>query len=211
MYLISINNSTKFIYMKTIIPNVLFNHQAFFWLEKQRKIIKLKLLLVLILVSFYQNVLAQSTRNGEVVIREISSFLTTASSGSSARATTEISGINTDQLRNLVTTVQPSIYFFQGVVKTYGNDTTNLYTDANSLSQVNNLISEKHNIEIVIIHINTSSDLSSVIDLSLFSNFPNLKYIYILSNVETTKSVIVGLIQNNDERFRLFYKIDKGA
>jgi hypothetical protein len=196
--------------MKTIIPNVLFNHQANFWLDKQRKIIKQKLLLVLILVSFYQNVLAQSTRNGEVVIREISSFLTT-SSVSSARATTGISGINTDQLRNLVTTVQPSIYFFQGVVKTYENAPTNLYTDANSLSQVNYLISEKDNIEIVIIHINTSSDLSSVIDLSLFSNFPNLKYIYILSNVETTKSVIVGLIQNNDERFRLFYKIDKGA
>ncbi len=211
MYLISINNSTKFIYMKTIIPNVIFNHQANFWLDKQRKIIKQKLLLVLILVSFCQNVLAQSTRNGEVVIREISSFLTTASSVSSARATTGISGINTDQLRNLVTTVQPSIYFFQGVVKTYGNAPTNLYTDANSLSQVNYLISEKDNIEIVIIHINTSSDLSSVIDLSLFSNFPNLKYIYILSNVETTKSVIVGLIQNNDERFRLFYKIDKGA
>jgi hypothetical protein len=197
--------------MKTIIPNVLFNHQANFWLDKQRKIIKLKLLLVLILVSFCQNVLAQSTRNGEVVIREISSFLTTASNGSSARATTGISGINTDQLRNLVTTVQPSIYFFQGVVKTYENAPTNLYTDANSLSQVNNLISEKDNIEIVIIHINTSSDLSSIIDLSVFSNFPNLKYIYILSNVETTKNVIVGLIQNNDERFRLFYKIDKGA
>jgi hypothetical protein len=197
--------------MKTIIPNVLFNHQANFWFDKQRKIIKQKLLLVLILVSFCQNVLAQSTRNGEVVIREISSFLTTASSVSSARATTGISGINTDQLRNLVTTVQPSIYFFQGVVKTYENAPTNLYTDANSLSQVNYLISEKDNIEIVIIHINTSSDLSSVIDLSLFSNFPNLKYIYILSNVETTKSVIVGLIQNNDERFRLFYKIDKGA
>jgi len=197
--------------MKTIVPNVLFNHQEIFWLDKQRKIIKLKLLLVLILVSFCQNVLAQSTRNGEVVIREISSFLTTASTGSSARATAGITGINTDQLRNLVTTVQPSIYFFQGVVKIYGNSPTNLYTDANSLSQVDNLISQKNNIEIVIIHINSSSDLSSVIDLSVFSNFPILKYIYILSNVETTKTVIIGLIQNNDERYGLYYKIDKGA
>ncbi|WP_396140431.1 hypothetical protein [Flavobacterium sp.] len=197
--------------MKTIIPNVLFNHQANFWLDKKRQIMKHKLLLVLTLVSFCQNVLAQSTKNGEVVIREISSFLTTASSGSTARATSEITGINTDQLRNLVTTVQPSIYFFQGVVKTYGNAPTKLYTDASSLSQVNNLISEKQDIEIVTIRINTESDLSSFIDLSVFSNFTNLKYIYILSNVETTESVIVGLIQNNDERFSLFYKIGKGA
>lgn len=197
--------------MKTITPNVLFNYQANFWLDKKRQIMKHKLLLVLILVSFCQNVLAQSTRNGTVVIREINSFLSTASSGSTARATSEITGINTDQLRNLVTKVQPSIYFFQGVVKTYGNAPTKLYTDASSLSQVNNLISEKQDIEIVTIRINTESDLSSFIDLSVFSNFPNLKYIYILSNVETTESVIVGLIQNNDERFSLFYKIEKRA
>ena len=176
---------------------------------------KQKLLLILVLVSFYSSAFAQGTRssqNGTIVLIELNSFLASHRTTSSARiASTNTGAINVQRLNDLVTQVQPSIYFYQGEIKTYGNAPTNLYTDANSLSQVNELISEKQNIEIVTIRINAASDLSSAIDLSVFSNFPNLKYIYIISNLETTESVIEGLIQNNEERFSMFYKIDKGA
>lgn len=196
--------------MKTNNPNVLFNHQVILLLEKTSEIMKKELLLILVLVSFFSVSNAQNFRvnnENDVIVTDMNSILYTNTSARLANNP----AINVQRIRSLVTEVQSSTYFYEGVVKTYGDVPTNLFTDFSSLSQLNNSISLKQNIEIVTIRINTSSELNSTIDLSIFSNFPNLKYIYILSNVQTTKSVIAGLIQNNDERFSIYYKIDKGS
>ncbi|MDN3677573.1 hypothetical protein QWY90_09620 [Flavobacterium paronense] len=196
--------------MKTIDPNVSFNHQANFWLEKNKQIMKQKLLLVLILVFFCSSIKAQSTRSGTIVVREMNSFLSTASSETTARTTTGVSVLNTDQVRDLITKVQPSVYFYSGDVKTYGDQPVNLFTDLGSLNQIDNSITLKDNIEIAIIRINTANELGSTIDLAKFSNFPNLKYIYFITNLETTSQNISSNIVNYDSRFNIFYKIDKG-
>jgi hypothetical protein len=200
--------------MKTNSPNVLFNPQANLLFEKTNEIMKQKLLLILMLVSIYSSVFAQSTRSGQsgtIVVTELNSLLASVSTSSSARiASTNTGAINLQRLNDLVTQVQSSIYFYQGEVKTYGDTPTNLYTDASSLGQVNNSINEKQNIEIVTIVINTESELNSVIDLAAFLNFPNLKYIYFISNINTTSENIANHIGNYDSRFNLLYKIDKG-
>jgi hypothetical protein len=86
----------------------------------------------------------------------------------------------------------------------------NLFTDMNSLAQVDNLVTLKNNIEIVIIKIDNASQLNSSINLALLSNFKKLKYIYIASSIDISSSEIVNMITNYDEKYSIFYKIDKG-
>jgi hypothetical protein len=86
----------------------------------------------------------------------------------------------------------------------------NLFTDMNSLAQVDNLVTLKNNIEIVIIKIDNASQLNSSINLALLSNFKKLKYIYIASSIDISSSEIVKMINNYDEKYSIFYKIDKG-
>ena len=196
--------------MKTNSPNVLFNHQAIFLLEKTSQVMKQKLLLILMLVSFYSGVFAQGARtsqNGTIVLTEVNSLLST--NGTTARQSSS-GTVNVNRLRDLLTQVQPSTYFFEGIVKTYGDVPTNLFTDLRSLNQVNNSIALKQNIEIATITINSINEINSTIDLSAFSNFPNLKYIYFISNVNTTGNNISSHLINYDTRFEMIYKIDKG-
>jgi hypothetical protein len=198
--------------MNTNSPNVLFNHQAMLLLEKTSQVMKQKLLLILMLVSFYSASFAQGARagqNGTIAVTEMNSILFPGETAS-ARIASTTGSINVERVRDLITKVQSSIYYFEGIVKTYGAVPTNLFTDLGSLNQVNNAIALKENIEIVTVRINTASELNSTIDLSAFSNFPNLKYIYFITKLNTTSDNIAGHIANYDSRFNIFYKIDKG-
>lgn len=173
---------------------------------------KQKLLLILMLVSFCASMFAQGTRNSSeaIVVWEMNSILSTNGTSASARAASTNAGINVQRLRNLITQVQPSQYFYSGEVKSYGDAPSNLFTDLASLRQVNSSNINKQNIEIVTIRINSASELNSTIDLAAFSNFTNLKYIYFISNTNTTSENISSHIVNYNSRFNIFYKIDRG-
>lgn len=195
--------------MKTNSPNVLFNHQAFFMLEKTSQVMKQKLLLILMLVSFCYAGFAQGTRAGSnesIVVTDVNSILFP---NASARVASNPS-VNAERVRDLISKVQSSTYYFEGVVKTYGTVPTNLFTDLSSINQLNNVIALKDNIEIVTIRINSASELNSTIDLAAFSNFPNLKYVYFITKVNTTSANIASHIANYDSRFNILYKIDRG-
>lgn len=195
--------------MKTNSPNVLFNHQTKLLFGKTSQVMKQKLLLMLLLVFIYSGSFAQSTRSGgTVVVRDMNAIL--YSNGATARQASSDAAINVERLRNLISEVQSSVYFFEGVVKTYGEQPTNLFTDLSSLNQVNNAITQKQNVEIVTVRIKTASELNSTIDLAAFNNFPNLKYIYFISSLNTTSENIANRVRNYDGRFNIFYKIDKG-
>ena len=197
--------------MKTNSPNVLFNHQAKLLLEKTSQVMKQKLLLILMLVSLCTGAIAQGNRvsdTGTIVVTEMNSIL--SSNGGTTARLSNTNAANVSRLRDLVTQVQSSSYFFEGEVKTYGDAPVSLFTDLGSLNQVNNSITSKENIEFVTIRIRTASELNSTIDLAAFSNFPSLKYIYFISGSNTTSDNIARHIVNYDERFSIFYKIDKG-
>lgn len=196
--------------MKTNSPNVLFNHQAIALLEKTSQIMKQKLVLILMLVFFISASYAQSGRaavGGAVIVTDVNSIL--FPDGPSARVASN-TAINAQRLRSLVTEVQSSTYFYEGVVKTYGDVPTNLFTDFSSLNQLNNSISLKNAIEIATVRINTANELNSTIDLAVFSNFPNLKYIYFITSLNTTSDNMANKIINYDPRFSILYKLDKG-
>jgi hypothetical protein len=117
---------------------------------------------------------------------------------------------NAQNVEDLVYKLQSSVYFNSGVVKTFGENPKNLYTDIASLNGMSNASLLKNNIEIVIIKINNANDLNSKIDLTVFSDFYKLKYLYIVSSVNTTEQNIVKMIYNYDEQYSIFYKIEKG-
>jgi len=106
--------------------------------------------------------------------------------------------------------LQPSVYFYEGKVKTYGEKPTSLFTDATSLNRLSGSSFDKNHIKIVTIRISSPSDLNSTIDLLVFSNFKNLKYIHIVSGISATEQDIKGMIRNSNGKQSIFYKIDKG-
>ena len=199
------------IFVKTNNPNILFNLQTNLLLfEKSSQIMKRKVILLLILVFFYSNSNAQlgtaDQQNDVITVTNINSFFNAATKGTLSN----VAKLNAENLKTLTTTVQPSVYCYSNTVNTYGDKPVNLCVDMNSFAQVDNLVTLKNNIEIVIIKIDNASQLNSSINLALLSNFKKLKYIYIASSIDISSSEIANMITNYDEKYSVFYKIDNG-
>jgi hypothetical protein len=138
---------------------------------------------------------------------DVNSFLSSMRTSEQNRRATYS---NAAHIEDLLHKVQPSVYYFSGNVKTYGEKPKNLFTDIPSLNGLNNSDMLKNNIEIVILKVKNAIDLNSTIDLSMLSSFKSLKYIYIVSSVPTTTENITRMIRNYEEKYSVFYKIDKG-
>lgn len=196
--------------MKQKYPNQIVNLQNNFFIFPSPLFLNIKRVLLLLVFVFYgATVSAQvlNSNNSIPTIMEVKSFITALRASEQNSGSTYSSAQNVE---NLLYNIQPSIYLTSGGVKTYGEKPKNLFTDIPSLNGLNNLSLLKNNIEIVIIKIDSANDLNSKIDLSVFSGFTNLKYIYILSRVTTTEQKITSMISNYDEKYSVFYKIDSG-
>lgn len=166
-------------------------------------------LLITVLACFCTIASAQNFKTAQdIQLMEVKAYL-------AYLKTSEVSSINSilnsNRLEQLLLEVQPSVYYLTGEVKTHGEKPTALYTNSSSLNAIDNASIESATIEMVTINLSQNTDLGRPLDLSVFSNFPNLKYIYILSNIETTGTVISSLIRNSNPEIGVFYKIDKGA
>lgn len=162
------------------------------------------------LVFFYSNINAQlrniSEESDVVTVTNIDSYFDNAKKSTASN----VAKLNAQNLKTLTTNVQPSVYCYSNTVNTYGDSPVNLFTDMNSLAQVDNLVTLKNNIEIVIIKLDNASQLNASINLALLSNFKKLKYIYIVSSIDISSSEIVNMITNYNEKYSVFYKIDNG-
>jgi hypothetical protein len=196
--------------METNIPNRFINPLNNSLLFGKLQILFMKrLLLLLVLACYCANANAQDLRASQGnQLMEVKAYLAYLKT-SEVSARNSIS--NADRLEQLLREVQPTVYYLSGEVKTYGENPTALYTNSSSLNAIENAAIARATIEMVTITVSQNTDLSRPLDLSVFSNFPNLKYIYILSNVETSGTVISNLIQNSNPKIGVFYKIDKGA
>lgn len=106
-------------------------------------------------------------------------------------------------VENLIYGLQPSIYFYSNVINTYGEKPNTLYIDINSMQDSGNPDVLRENIEIVNLKIINTNDK---IDLSKFSNYNNLKYIYIVSKINLNDQNVINMIRNYDEKYIIFYK-----
>ncbi|WP_146194627.1 hypothetical protein [Flavobacterium crocinum] len=114
-------------------------------------------------------------------------------------------------LKHLLYDLQSAVYASSGKINSYGDQPTALFTDNNSINSLNTTVTAKNDIEIATIKIEKASDLNQSIDLNSFSGFENLKYIFLISEIDTTPSVINNLIKNNTSKYILLYKISIGG
>lgn len=158
----------------------------------------LKTIILFFILITSQNSIAQGANNSNN-IKEVNSFLSTLKANSESDYL---------KLNQLISGSNPAIYINDNTLKTYGENCTNLYSDVASLNYLKSNTIESNSIEIVLIKIKKTTDVNKKIDLSLFSNFSNLKYIYIISEINTTNQNIFNMIVGNTEKYSLLYKID---
>lgn len=186
-------------------PNKLINLQAKFLFEKSNETMRIKVFLLLMLVTLSTSLSAQVKSEIETPnVREINSYLN--KQGALMRTSGNVYS-DAKNLEDLISNVQSSVYYYSGVIKTYGEKPKNLFTNISSLAQISNQNFFKNNIEIVVLTIDKPSDLSTI-DMALLSSLKNLKYIYIVSKVSVTSQTISNLIINSNEKYSVFYKVD---
>jgi hypothetical protein len=175
------------------------------------KIIMLTVLFFCSLTAFAQGLSINDNTDETVIpVVELDAFLNAPSQTARTAAVSNVTLLNIQNVRELVYNAQPSVYYFGGVVKVYGDKPRNLFTDINSLSSLNSSISLKNNIEIVTVTLDNPSQLNNSFNLSLLSEFKNLKYIYFVASFDVTNDNISNLIQGENDKYMVFYKVQKG-
>jgi hypothetical protein len=177
---------------------------------------KSKIIMLTVLLISSLNVVAQtlsaSGNTGETVVPvvELNAFLSTASQTSRTSTVSNVTLLNVQNVKDLVYNTQPSIYFYGDAVKVFGDKPRNLFTDLNSISSLNNSILLKNNIEIITINLDNPSQVNNTFNLSLLSEFKNLKYIYFITSFDVSNDAMSTLVQGDSEKYLVFYKVQKG-
>ena len=194
--------------MKTTYKNIsIYHYLNEAW--SNRKNILLLLVFLLILFSSI-NLSAQEQRSNSTEERKIAERKTFLSDLRMAEQSARSTYSNAQHIEHLLSKVQPAVYCYSGNIKTYGDKPTCLFTNVQSLNRLNDTTIQKDNIEMATIKIESQSDLSATIDLNLFSDFKNLKYIQIVSTISTTEPIITRMIHNNEGKYSVFFKIQTG-
>ena len=190
-------------------PNLLYNLHIIRITKNNKIYHNLKSFLLLGFMLYYVSVPAQQiiTETSPQVF-ELKSFITSAKKNAAVSKSTRTN--NTENLEDLVFNNQPSIYYYNGSVKTYGEKPKNLFTDAASVNQLNQTNMLKNNIEIVNINFNTASEANQFIDTNSFSTFKNLKYIYLVFNFQISDEKIRNIIRNHNDKYSVFYNVSIG-
>ncbi|SHN75574.1 hypothetical protein SAMN05444395_109124 [Flavobacterium fryxellicola] len=191
----------KYITKKNFFPNL-------FTIRQSHLNLVVKSIILVLFTFCTTSITAQVTKSNDKTpqVLEVKSFIAAMKAAEqNSRATYS----QAKYLENLLSDVQQTIYFDSGQVKSYGEKPSSLITNTNSLNGILTSAINSGDIEIVTIKISNNVDLATPIDLSVFSNFSKLNYIYIVSNVSTTDISILKLIKNINPRYHVFYKIDK--
>lgn len=195
--------------MKNYVPNELINQPDNTLLLSKPLILMMKKLLLLLIFALYTaNISAQGIDNPGVM--EINAYLASLNANVATSKSSNTTNPAAQSIENLLYKAQPSVYYYAGVLNTYGEKPRNLFTDIASLNGLNNPNLLKNNIEMITIRINSANDLNATIDLSQFSSFKNLKYVYLLSGVNANAQQFATMVTNPQERLRVFYKVQLG-
>jgi len=64
-------------------------------------------------------------------------------------------------------------------------------------------------VELVTIKINKKEELSTPIDLSIFSNYPTIKVIYLTVSFDCTVDILNNLIKTDKTEYTILYSVEK--
>src|SRR5574343_33056 len=112
---------------------------------------KSKIIMLIVLLISSLNALAQRLSTSDnidetsVPVLELDAFLNASSLTARTAAVSNVTLQNMQNVKELFYNTQPSIYFYGGVVKVYGDKPRNLFTDLNSIGSLNNSITLKNN------------------------------------------------------------------
>lgn len=134
-------------------------------------------------------------------IKEVNSFLSGLKNNSVS---------DYEHLYSLIYDLNPAVYTYDNIIKVYGKKSTVLFTDIASLNTVKSSDFSNNTIEMIRVDIKKNSDLYAKIDLSIFQDFPNLKYIYLYSNVASSENTFNHMFSNYDSKYNLFFSINQG-
>ena len=195
--------------MEKKVPNLLSNPQIMRLTAHTRISKILKSLPLFTFMLFCLTAPAQQTATATAPqVFELKSFIST--SKNKAAVSKSARSNNIANLEDLVFNNQPSIYYYKGEVKTYGEKPKNLFTDVVSINQLNQANMLKNNIEIVTINFNNASEANQSIDTNSFSTFKNLKYIYLVFNFPISDENIRNIIRNHNDKYTVFYNVSIG-
>ena len=166
------------------------------------------LLLLIFLISCFSMSAQQIETEKSAEVFELKSYISSANKKASQSKLTR--NINTQNLENLIYQTQPSVYFYNGEVKTYGETPKKLFTEITSIGKLDQTAMLKNNIEIITININNESQANQYIDTNSFSSFKNLKYIYLVFNFPISQTKIPNIIRNYNDKYSVFYNISIG-
>jgi len=192
--------------MKKNTPNQFVSLQNNLNSVQQHRPLPLNRVLLLLVFSF--SLFNLSAQNGNTVAPPVMDVKAYISSLKVSNQKTRATISNSEYVENLVFGIQPAVYYQSSVSKNYGDNPVKLFTDISSLKAISPSNILKENIEIVVFKIKNNTDLNAKIDLLNFSDFPKLKYIYVLSNVNTTSQNISNMFLNYTNQYNIFYKIE---
>jgi|SRR6218665_176890 len=118
---------------------------------------------------------------------------------------------NYTHVKSLLDDLHTSVYFDLGIKSAYDDNPKTLFTDPESFSELKTTAIDKGTIEMVTIRLSKLSQIRQQLDLSVFSGYKALKYIYIISTVSNTGQNIISSVKNNPGNYSIFYKIDLGS
>jgi len=163
---------------------------------------KQKTLLLFLLMLLCVSVQGQEQRRAGRQIMHVDEFLATLHQGGAMAKTSAPSRAHVE---SLMKEVQPSVYLSSGTVTHNDANPVNLYTDVQSLPQISAATPGAASVEFVTVKVKSAGDLSGGINLAPLASLQQLRYVYILSEVNTPSSTLVQSIQNANGNFQVFY------
>jgi len=157
--------------------------------------------LLFIITLIPTSMLAQSSKVSTINIYQLDSYINSPKKNDASAA----------RLKSLVYEVNPSIYFYNGTVKTFESNPTCLFTDINGFNAMTKQDLSRNNVELITIRVENIQDFQTKINLENASNFPKLKFIYILATFEYDIKNLPKTIINNNDSYVLVFKSEKGA
>jgi hypothetical protein len=148
---------------------------------------------ILTILLFIATVVSGYSQNSRVI--DVNDFL--------KNSNTEVT-----KLQGYLTNLNPSVYVVNEVITKKTEKSLCLYTDVKSVRSISTIGLDTKSIEFVSIKINSKNEIVSPIDLSFFSQFPNLKYIVLEFEFEVSQSEAQKSVSKASENQSVLYKAE---
>ncbi len=198
--------------MKIRVPNQIFNQPGAYLPRQTTPLSMKKLIMFLIVLMCTSTIFAQGIGSRETSqILEKQAFLASMNSGSTGSTRNANADPRLATLHSLLDDVNTAIYYYGGTSRVYGDRPECLYTDVASFGGLRSANIDVSNVKMLTIKVSSAAQLANSIDLSILSSFPQLRYVYIISEVEASGNQIIRMVRNAGAGYSIFYSVQKAS